>query len=113
MKYKVEHIKEYIVTCEDSEAKAFMQNINKELVRMEANRRIEFKHGLKEGIIQQPHREMKKEKNKFIFDELQKEDVCQAAQNLIGRKIKTSFLGPSIEIIPEHVEDFERSIDTK
>ena len=113
MKYKIEHDTLYTVICEDSVAKAFMKAINKELIRMEANRKIEFKHALKEGAREQPHRPMKKEKHNFVFDYAQKEDVCQAAQNLIGRRIKCSFFGPTIEIIPEHIEDFEQSIDSK
>jgi hypothetical protein len=112
MKYTIEHKTAYTVICEDSAAKALMKAINKELIRMEANRRIEFKHALKEGAREQPHRPMKKEKHNFVFDDLQAEDVCRAAQNLIGRRIRCSFFGPTLEIIPEHVEDFERLIDT-
>ena len=113
MKYKIEHNTEFNVICEDKEAKSFMQAINKELARMEANRKIEYKHALKEGARQQPHRQMNKNKNVFSFDSMQTEDVCQAAQNLIGRTIKISFLGPTLKIIPEHVRDLERSIDIR
>jgi len=121
MKYKIEYTpaKEemapaiYSVICQDRQAKALMKAINHELTKMEANRRIEFKHALKEGAREQPHRQMRREKDKFIFDSLQVEEVCTAAQDLIGRRIKCSFIGPTLEIIPEYVADFERVIDTE
>ncbi len=121
MKYAIKYIPateemapaEYTVTYLDRKAKAFMKAINKELIKMEANRKIEFKHVLKEGAREQPHRQMKRDKDKFSFDDFQVEDVCKAAQDLIGQRIKVSFIGPTIEIIPEHVEDFERVIDTE
>lgn len=101
----------YTITCQDSEAKAFMQAINKELKAMEKSRRRELKEALKEGARIQPHRQMKKEKNRFSFDEFQAEDVCTAAQRLEGQEIRPSFLKPWFEITVSHIEDLERNID--
>jgi hypothetical protein len=101
----------YTITCQDSEAKAFMQAINKELKAMEKSRIRELKEALKEGARTQPHRQMKKEKNKYSFDEFQVEDVCKAAQRLEGQEIRCSFLKPRFEITALHIEDLERNID--
>jgi len=101
----------YTITCQDSEAKAFMQAINKELKAMEKSRRRELKESLKEGARTQPHRQMKKEKNRYYFDEFQVEDVCKAAQRLEGQEIRCSFLKPRFEITVSHIEDLERNID--
>jgi len=119
MKYEIKYIAAqqemapsmYTITCQDSEAKAFMQAINKELKAMEKSRVREFKEALKEGARIQPHRQMKKEKNIYSFDEFQVEDVCAAAQRLEGQEIRCSFLKPRFEITVSHIEDLERNID--
>ncbi len=107
------NISTFIIICMDSEAKAFMKAVNKELRRMEAERKREITKGLKEGIRATPHKFLHKEGNKFSFDNLHLEDVYTAAESLGKQRIKirASFVGSLFEITPEHVETFELAIE--
>lgn len=100
------------IICQDSEAKAFMKAVNKELRRMEAERKRNLAKGLKEGIRATPHAFLHKDGNQFSFDTFHFEDICTAAESLGKQRmrVRNSIFAPAFEITPEHVETFERAI---
>jgi len=100
----------YIITCEDSEAKALMKAINHELKWMEANRRKELKAGSREAATQAPFDLIKQENNQFHFDNLNQ--VALAAKHLIGQLIKPSFLSRKIDITTETIDRFIQACET-
>lgn len=102
----------YHITCKDHEARTFLKAINKELKRMRAERKRELRKGLKEGIRANPHVPMTKQGDTFSFSQFQLDDVFTAAESLSKQRseIRSSFMGPVMEINPSILEDFEKAI---
>lgn len=102
----------YTIICNDVESKAFLKAINQEIKRMETDRKRELRTGLREGITSTPHKEMKKQGNKFLFEKIHLNDILTAGHNIANQRqrIRVSFLGHMITITPELMSDFEKKL---
>ncbi|MBN1684283.1 MAG: hypothetical protein JW855_02450 [Gammaproteobacteria bacterium] len=97
---------DFIITCEDDEAKYFMEAINRELKWMEAKRVDAVRKGSKMGVREIPHYPMQKEDDHYHFNSMHKEDVCLAARHLVGEE-------QEIIITTEMVDELEKELYEK
>ena len=107
------HPASYRVICYDGEARVLMKEINRELKLMERGRRRDMKQGIKDAVRAMPHKTMQKNKGSFFFPEYQLDDVCIAARRLVGRNVRTGFLGSVFNITLQYIEDLESNLAEK
>jgi hypothetical protein len=107
------HPATYKVICQDGEARGLMKEINRELKLMERGRRRDIRHGVKDAVRAVPHKPMQKRKDSFSFEAYQIDDVCIAARRLIGRNVRSGFLGSMFGITLRHIEDLESMLAEK
>ena len=103
----------YQVICQDGEAKALMKEINRELKLMERGRRRDIRQGIKDAVRATPHKPMQKRKNIFSFEDYCVDDICIAARRLIGRNVRSAFLGSTFGITLRDIEALEETLAAK
>jgi hypothetical protein len=103
----------YHIICQDNQAKALMKEINKELKLMERGRRRDIRQGIKDAVRATPHKPMQKRKNVFSFEDYYVDDVCIAARRLIGRNVRSGFLGSMFNVTLRDIETLEEKLAEK